>query len=111
MQKTGAIQPVFGQIAATLQSGHRVWVVGTMDIPKAGAPMPADLPPVPPGYLGTDRGYTQNWTSQAVQFLSDHSSRFYQDYCTTNESVNFVENMKLRVAEGWQSSTNLASPR
>ena len=109
IQKDGVIQPVFGQIVATLQSGHRVWVVGTMDIPNAGAPMPADLPPAPLNYSGTDLHYTQNWTSQVAQFLSNHSGRFYQEYYTTNQNVNFVENMKLRVAEGWRSSTSLGS--
>jgi hypothetical protein len=109
MQKTGAIQPVFAQITATLQAGHRVWVVGTMDIPKAGAPMPADLPPAPLIYSGTDLYYTQNWTFQVAQFLSDHSGRFYQEYYTTNQNVNFAENMKLRVAEGWRSTTSLGS--
>ena len=52
MQKKDVIQAVFRQIAATLQSGHRVWVVGTMDIPKSGALMPADLPPVPSELFG-----------------------------------------------------------
>jgi hypothetical protein len=110
IQKNGVIQPVFGQIAATLQSGHRVWVIGTMDIPKAGAPMPADLPPAPLNYSGTDLHYTQNWTSQVAQFLSDHSGRFYPEYYTTNQNVNFVENLKLCVAEGWQGSINLRLP-
>ena len=34
MQKKSAIQPVLDQMAVTLQAGHRVWVVGAMDIPK-----------------------------------------------------------------------------
>jgi hypothetical protein len=109
IQKEGVIQPVFGQIAATLKSGHRVWVVGTMDIPNAGAPMPADLPPAPLNYSGTDLHYTQNWTSQVAQFLSDHSGRFYQEYYTTNQNVNFAENLRLCVAGGWRSSTNLGT--
>jgi len=109
MQKQGVIQPVFGQIAATLQAGHRVWVVGTMDMPKAGALMPADLPPVPANNSGTELRYTGNWASQVAQFLSDHSGQFYQEYYTTNQNVNSAENVKLRVAEGWQSSTNLGA--
>jgi hypothetical protein len=109
MQKKGAIQPMFEQIAATLQSGHRVWVVGTMDIPKAGTPMPADLPPMPLNYSGSELRYTGNWTFQAVQFLSDHSRQFYQEYYTTNQNVA-PENLKLSVAEGWQGSVNLVNP-
>ena len=111
MQKKGIIQPVLGQITATLQSGHRVWVVGSMGIPKAGTPMPADLPPAPLNYSGSDLRYTQNWTSQAIQFLSDHSRQFYQAYCTTNQNVNPAENLSLRVAEGWQNAPDATMPR
>ena len=110
MQKKDAIQPVLDQMAATLRAGHRVWVVGTMDIPKAGAPMPTDLPPVPSSYSGSELRYTGNWTSQVAQFLSDHSGQFYQEYYTTNQNVNPAENLKLSVAEGWQSSTSLGFP-
>ena len=110
IQKNGIIQPVFGQIAATLQSGHRVWVVGVINIPRTGAPMPADLPPAPLDFSGSDLRFTANWTSQVAQFLSDHSNRFYQEYYSTNQNVNFAENLKLCVAEGWQSSVNLKFP-
>jgi len=111
MQKKGAIQPELEQMAATLLAGHRVWVVGAMDIPKAGAPMPADLPPAQPDYSGSELRYTENWASQVAQFLSDHSGRFYQEYSTTNQNVNPAEDLKLRVAEGWQGSTNPGFPK
>jgi hypothetical protein len=110
IQKQGVIQPVFTQIAATLQSGHRVWIVGTMDIPKAGTRMPPDLPPAPANFSGSDLRFTQNWTYQVAQFLSNHAGRFYDEYYTTNQSVNFEENMKLRLAEGWQDSTDIDVP-
>ena len=77
MQERDAIQPVFDQITATLQSGHRVWVVGTMDIPKSGAPMPASLPPAPADYSGPELRYTQNWSSQVAQFLSNQSRQYH----------------------------------
>jgi hypothetical protein len=81
-----------------------------MDIPKAGTPMPADLPAAPLNYSGTDLYYTQNWTSQVAQLLSDQSGQFYQEYYTTNQNVNFAENLKLRVAEGWQGPAHLVNP-
>jgi hypothetical protein len=109
METPGAIRPVLDQMAATLQAGHRVWVVGTMNIPKAGTPMPADLPPVPANYSGSELRYTQNWTSQATQFLSDHSRQFTQVNFATDQNVA-PENLKLSVAEGWQGSANLVNP-
>jgi len=72
--------------------------------------MPADLPPVPPNYAGSDLRYTGNWASQVTQFLSNRSRQFSQEYYTTNQNVNSAENLRLCVAEGWQSSTSLGSP-
>jgi hypothetical protein len=108
MQTRDAIQPVFGRIAATLQSGHRVWVVGTMDIPKAGTPMPAGLPPTPADYSGPELRYTQNWSSQVAQFLSNRSRQFTQVDFAPSQNVA-PENMKLIVVTGWQGSTGDAT--
>ena len=50
MQNTNAIQPVLEQIATTLRSGHRVWVVseaGLMGVPEPGTPSPYNLPAPP----------------------------------------------------------------
>lgn len=105
MGRRDAIQPVFGQITAALQSGHRVWMVGTVNLPRSGAPMPADLPPAPTNYAGTELRYTQNWTVQVAQFLSDHGRQFTEVDFKTGQNVA-PENLKLFLAEGWQSPTN-----
>lgn len=105
MKSPGAIQPVLEQIAAALQSGHRVWVVGAMNIPKPGGPIPAGLPPAPANYSGSELRYAGNWMSQAAQFLSNHSRRFSQVDFSINQNVA-PENLKLFVAEGWQTSAN-----
>jgi hypothetical protein len=81
-----------------------------MDIPKAGTRMPPDLPPAPANFSGSDLRFTQNWTYQVAQFLSNHAGRFYEEYCTTNQNINSEENMKLSEAEGWQGSTNIGVP-
>jgi hypothetical protein len=110
MKTEGAIQPVLDQMATTLQSGHRVWIVGAMDIPKAGAPIPTDLPPAPADYSGPELRYTQNWTSQVARFLSDHGRQFTPVFFATNQNVA-PENLKLNMAEGWHGSVNLGNPR
>ena len=110
LQTKDAIQPVFDQIAATLKSGHRVWVVGAMDIPKPGAPMPAGLSPAPADYSGPELRYTQNWSSQVAQFLSNQSRQITRVDFAPSQNVA-PENMKLIVATGWQGSTgDAASP-
>jgi hypothetical protein len=111
METSGAIQPVLAQIAATLQAGHRVWVVGRINIPAPGKPLPPDLPPPPLKFSNwSDQPYNRNWVAQAGIFLSNHSRRFQQAYYSTNANVNFTENLQLDMAEGWQGSTNLGFP-
>lgn len=105
MQTPRPMQPVFDKIAAVLRAGHRVWFVATVDIPAPGKPMEADLPPPPLKFSGwSDRPYNQLWAPQVAQFLSDHSRSFELVYCTTNQNVNFIENLRLRVAEGWRDN-------
>jgi hypothetical protein len=36
--------------------------------------------------------------------LSNHSRLFQQVYYSTNENVNFTENLQLQMAEGWQNT-------
>jgi hypothetical protein len=112
METREVLQPVLAQMAATLQAGHRVWVVGQIRIPAAGQPVPPDLPPPPLKYSHwSDQPYNRNWAAQAASFLSNHSRQFRQVYSSTNENVNFTENLPLQVAAGWQSSTNLGFPQ
>lgn len=107
METPGAIQPVLAKAASTLRAGHRVWFIGTMDgVPKAGRPMPADLPPAPTNYFGPELRYTWNWTSQVAQFLSNESRQFNLEYYTTNQSVNSAEDLKLFEAGGWQGAAS-----
>ena len=111
MRTHGALQPVLDKMAATLQAGHRVWVVGRMVIPAPGKPMPPDLPPPPLKYSNwSDQPYSLNWAVRTGIYLSNHSRRFQQVYYSTNANVNFTENLQLNMAEGWNDSTNLESP-
>jgi hypothetical protein len=105
METRGAIQPVLDQMAATLQAGHSVWVVGRITIPAPGKPLPPDLPPPPLKYSNwSDQPYNRNWVAQAAGFLSNHSRQFQQVYYSTNLNVSFTENLPLQMAEGWQNS-------
>ena len=105
MKTPHALQPVFVKAAATLQSGHRVWVVGHMQIPKPGTPMPGDLPPPPLEHFGwSDLPYSVRWAEQAASFLENHSSRFVRVDQETNANVNYYENLQLFEASGWKDS-------
>jgi hypothetical protein len=98
------MRPVFGRIAATLQTGHRVWVVGTMDIPAPGGPVPGDLGPPPREDTGWSAGpYVRRWTSQAAQFLANHSRKFVEVPLDGTQTINPNETLGLWVAEGWEA--------
>jgi len=106
MKTPDALQPEFDQIAATLQAGHRVWVVGKLDIPPPGTPPPADLPPAPLKNSGwSDVPYFQNWTKQVAWFLENHSVHFVRVDTETNDNVNFNEDLQVFEARGWLDST------
>jgi len=105
MQTPNALQPIFEKIAATLQSGHCVWVAGNVQIPASGTPAPGDLPPPPlKDYGWSDLPYSGRWESQATVFLENHSVQFERVDHETNANVNFYENLQLFRASGWKNS-------
>jgi len=105
MKTPHALQPVFEKVAVTLQSGHRVWVVGHMQMPEPGTPLPDDLPPPPLEYSGwSDLPYSGRWATQAAAFLENHSLQFERVDHETNSNVSYYENLQLFEASGWKDS-------
>jgi hypothetical protein len=103
MKSARVVQPLLERVEAALRAGHRVWLVGMMDVPKPGEPVPDDLPPPPLAASGwSDRPYTQNWVLQVNQFLSNHSREFKMVYETPQGNLNFMENLQLYRVEGWR---------
>lgn len=82
-----AAQPVLARIASTLQAGHRVWIVGSMQIP-------------PPGKLAA---------TEAGRFIAAHSQTFEPVELKTKELVSDYELESLLLASGWK--TNQPAPR
>ncbi len=105
MKTPDALRPVFEKVAATLQSGHRVWVVGQLQIPEPGTPLPDDLPPPPLEYSGwSDLPYSGRWEAQAAGFLENHSLQFERADHETNSNVSYYEDLQLFEASGWKNS-------
>ena len=105
MKTPNALRPVFEKIAATLQSGHRVWVVGHVQIPESGTPLPRDLPPPPlENYGWSDLPYSARWAAQAAGFLENHSLQFERMDHETNSNVRDYEDLQLFKASGWKDS-------
>ena len=106
MKTPGALRPVFDKITATLQSGHRVWVVGNLEIPETGTPLPGDLPPPPLSGSGwSDLPYSSRWTAQAAGFLANHSLQFARVDQETNANVNPYEDPTSSLARSTASPT------
>ena len=105
MTNTTALEPVFAKITKTLKSGHRVWIVGWMNAPAPGEPMPADLPPAPLKFTGwSDTPYTIRWNKQVTHFLTHHSREFGRIPVLVKGEVNYHENLDLFIASGWQTN-------
>jgi hypothetical protein len=101
MMEPDAIAPVLQRIAKTLQTGHRVWVVGDLAwVPQGEQPLV--LPPAPHPITGLQEGpYTLSWSSQAAYFLQSHLGRIQLVTPKTNGAVNRFENPPLLVIDGW----------
>jgi hypothetical protein len=107
IQNTNAIQPLLEHIVATLQSGHRVWILaamGWMDIPDPGTRAPATLPPAPLKNSGwSEAPYTLVWNSQVGHLLGDRARQFSR-VKNPAAGMQIIENTELFMAEGWKNS-------
>src|SRR5262249_26021468 len=103
-QTGGVMTPTLERMAATLQAGHRVWVVGEIEPPGIRATVPADLGPPPLEHTGWSAGpYVRRWTSQAAQFLRNHSSEFVEVPIANPRAINSNESLELWAAEKWEN--------
>ena len=110
---TNAIAPVMAQAEAVLRSGHRLWIVGQLSAPPAGAPIPRDPPVAPHGPLGwSDRPYIEAWGNKFGYFLEQHITNavLFVDPSTNAIPINPLERMKLVVVRGWEDSRLTNSP-
>jgi hypothetical protein len=73
MESTDPTPALLKDVQRTLESGHKVWLIGHFTIPPAGArlqPLPA--PPLPDTGWQAER-YTDLWAQELGAFLRDHA--------------------------------------
>jgi hypothetical protein len=100
MKDPAALVPLLEKISATLLAGHRVFVVGWMDIPAPDAAPPKPLAPPPLKFTGwSDTPYAINWSAQTAQFLRQHARTFAQVKIPPLGPVNPNEDLKLFIIE------------
>jgi len=100
MQTRDPIAPIIDQITSTLQSGHRVWLVGIL--PVAEEPLP-EIHPAPNNPWGWfDPPYSFYWGAHVTQFLSAHGERAGVVMPPSTNCVNPFENLQLVAVAGWK---------
>ena len=98
--KTMEVDPlndVRSAIQQTLQSYHRVWIVGGALPPDENMPR---LGPAPNPYFGW-AGYMNFWSMELGSFLNQHAATGMV-VIERMPGVNDGENVPLLVAQGWQ---------
>jgi hypothetical protein len=100
MQQLEPMVPVLRAITNSLQSGHRVWVVGEL---------PASHPnPVPPNQPVTAYGrYVTYWSAQVSEMLLDHALHKENLNVLTGGPVCFLENPPLIRFAGYKPGPDL----
>lgn len=105
MMMSDPLRPVLTRLEEVLQSGHRVFIAGTLAFPDAGHPLPV-LPPAYRDADGTWHGgaYGSVWQLQAGEFLRAHAVRggLIEVPIPGKARVQEFEDLELAVAEGWR---------
>jgi len=99
---TNPIKPVLDQIAQTLASGNRLWIVGDLPTPEPGETEPPDLPPAPEGPQGwSDVPYSYVWGRQAERFIAANGGKIEVVPTGSGDRVSIYEKASLAVVKGW----------
>ena len=96
------LDDVLEEVAATLRSGHRVWVAGNTSWTRIGneTTMPPPAPFSPYGWH--DYPYMVSWSRNFGRFLARHASLIATVAVPTDrQPVSNLEDLQLEVAEGW----------
>jgi len=99
MMELDPLSDVRDAIRQTLQSYHRVWIVGGARPPEED--MPVSLGPAPNPYFGW-AGYMAFWSIELGSFLNAHTIAG-DVVIELAPDVNSNENIPLLVARGWRN--------
>lgn len=106
MMSAEPLAPLYRAIQGALESGHRVWMVGSLFFPKPGE-LPPVFPPAPALPSGwSDGPYVAAWAMQVGYFLQTHAERnlIVSGVPVVGHPVSSLENPPVLVAEGWRPS-------
>jgi hypothetical protein len=102
MTRPNPNEPVLEKMAAALQSGHRVWVVGGLPDPRQ-VEQPAPISPAPHPESGWYCApYLVTWAQQASFLLKQHARGAEVRPTAAGAPVSPYENIQVIVVSGWQ---------
>jgi hypothetical protein len=100
MMEREPIRRELERIEETLQSGHRVWLVGGLRFLQQGE-APGSLPPAPHSPEGWSEGaYAAVWSRQAASVVQRNARNVSLIAVAVEDPVNKLEKLPLLVAEG-----------
>jgi hypothetical protein len=93
-------RPVCEQIAATLQAGNWVWLVGQIPLSQTPPPQIQPAPNNPWGWL--DDIYSDVWGAQVGYFVAMHATRGEAITSSSPNPISPLEDVQLFAVTGWQ---------
>jgi hypothetical protein len=108
MQLEHPLQPVLDKIAATLQSGHRVWIVGNLPLSRTPPPKMRPAPNNPWGWF--DEPYSQIWGAQAGCYISTHADEGLIILMPSDDGLKTYEELPVTRITGWRPPSPAPSP-
>jgi len=107
MQEDHPLQSVVNQLQATLQAGHRVWLVGGLN---TDTQVPADIGPAPGAFGWHEIAYDEAWGAQIAREILRHAAQGVVFTNLTSTPVNPFEKANLAIYAGWKDVTNAPPP-
>ena len=96
------MSPLLARVRETLQAGHRVWLVGGLEVTPDNQP-PTRLQPGPDPDVGWDEEtYSTSWSLQLGDFLRAHAMEGRAFQPNTLQAINGMEALHLFSFKGWQ---------
>lgn len=103
MESNNPIDSTLEEVAETLKSGNRVWIVGHLSYPSPETTLNI-LSPAPNDEVGWNEGaYLRSWSMQVGQLLQSRATRAEQLPHIGGQNVSPYENAKVVVFEGWKN--------